>query len=370
MSSISGRKYISILSQLVIYLHYIAIAALILALASSYINPNQFWIASLFGLAFPIIYIVNIILLIYWLIRRNKYFLYSFLILVIAFNQFNNYVHFTRSIPDQEITENLLKVLSFNVHNFSVEHSGTFNNSAQKECFQFLENQNADIICLQEFSYNGANKYASNVQLKHRLKAHGYYYESYYNPLKYKLFGLVTYSKYPIINSGYFLQENSRKYGIFNDLIINQDTVRVYNLHLESNKFNLAEHLVLEGQIDSTFNEKSKLIIKKLREAIQIRATQAEKIADHIQNCDYSIIVCGDFNDSPTSFTYHEIKDDLQDAFDKSDKGFGKTYQSILPSFRIDYILAGKGIEAIGYEELRVNLSDHYPVKALLRLKP
>ena len=366
MSAIKERKN-NIISQLIVYLHYIAIAALLFSLSSSYINPNQLWLASLFGLAFPIIYILNFIIAIYLILRGKKRAIYSIIILVIGFNQFNNYFHFMRVDIDKANKENLISVISFNVHNFSLYHSGTFDNSAQKECFQFLENQDADIICLQEFSYNGVNKYASNVQLKHRLEAKGYYYESYFKPLNYKLFGMVTYSKYPIVNSGYFEQENSRKYGIYNDLLIYNDTVRVYNLHLESTKLTITEYSILEGQIDSTFNEKSKLVLIKLKQAIQIRAKQAEHIADHIQKCEYSKIVCGDFNDSPTSFTYHEIKNNLNDAFEKADKGFGKTYRSIFPTLRIDYIFASKGFDIISYDELRVNLSDHFPVKSNLR---
>lgn len=365
--SFNKEKKNNIFSQLIVYLHYIAIAALLFSLTSSYINPNQLWLASLFGLAFPIIYLLNFIIVVYLIFRGKKRAIYSIIILVIGFNQFNNYFHFTRVDSEKTNKENLIKVVSFNVHNFSVDHFGTFDNAAQKECFQFLENQDADIIYLQEFSYNGVNKYASNVQLKHRLKAKGYYYESYFKPLNYNLFGLVTYSKYPILNSGYFEQENSRKYGIYNDLLIYNDTVRVYNLHLESTKLTITEYSILEGQIDSTFNKKSMLVLNKLKQAIQIRANQAEYIADHIQNCTYSVIVCGDFNDSPTSFTYHEIKNDLIDAFEKADKGFGKTYRSIFPTLRIDYIFASKGFEVINYEELRVNLSDHFPVKSNLR---
>ncbi len=369
MIFLNNRSKPGFISQIAIYLHYLAILGLLISLIASYVHPEKLWFISLIGIAFPVLYIINVLFLLFWLFNGRSHMFHSLIILVLGFQTLNTYVHFGRNQSSENNNEQSLKVVSFNVHNFSRLKSGVFDKSAQKECFQFLENQQADIICLQEFSYAGSNIYASNIQLKHRLGAETYYYESYYNPLKNKLFGLVTYSKFPIVNTGYFEEEGSRKFGIFTDLLIEEDTVRVYNIHLESTRLTEEEYSLL-SQLDSTFKKRSVKVLRKMKRTMNIRAKQADMIADNMSQTDHEIIVCGDFNEAPNTYVYKKIKNDLTDSFELADKGLGKTFQSILPFFRIDYIFSSEKFEALKYEEFPINLSDHYPIKASFKYLP
>lgn len=55
-----------------------------------------------------------------------------------------------------------------------------------------------------------------------------------------------------------------------------------------------------------------RLLIRKLAEASAIRAPQADAIAHEITTSPHpSIIVCGDFNDTPISYTHRTIAQDL-----------------------------------------------------------
>ena len=102
----------------------------------------------------------------------------------------------------------------------------------------------------------------------------------------------------------------------------------------------------------------------KLRGAYKKRSVQAEMLHEKIKESPYPVIVCGDFNDVPNSYTYYTAKGNLLDAFLKKGSGFGRTFRFISPTLRIDYILADKKFEVTGFNKIEVNYSDHYPIIA------
>lgn len=103
----------------------------------------------------------------------------------------------------------------------------------------------------------------------------------------------------------------------------------------------------------------------RLKYAFKKRAHQADVLTEHIQSSPYPVIVCGDFNDTPVSYSYRKIRKDLVDAYIKSGRGIGNTYSGVFPSYRIDYILHSRDIQSVGFETIKVNYSDHYPVSCM-----
>jgi endonuclease/exonuclease/phosphatase family metal-dependent hydrolase len=122
-------------------------------------------------------------------------------------------------------------------------------------------------------------------------------------------------------------------------------------------------------KVEDSLLEASKSIVKKLRQAYSIRGSQAETVRDELNNCPYPSVVCGDFNDVPNSYTYFQIRGNRQDAFLKKGAGIGRTYASISPTLRIDYILAAPQFSVLQCKKIEVSYSDHYPVIADLVLK-
>ena len=88
----------------------------------------------------------------------------------------------------------------------------------------------------------------------------------------------------------------------------------------------------------NNLNKASQKIISKLKQAYLLRAGQALQLEKHISESPYPVILCGDFNDTPTSFTYHTLSKKLTDSFIESGKGIGRSYAGKMPSYRIDYI--------------------------------
>ena len=101
----------------------------------------------------------------------------------------------------------------------------------------------------------------------------------------------------------------------------------------------------------------------KITNASRIRAVQARTIAKAIEQSPYPVIVCGDFNDVPQSYTYHQIKGKLRDAlFDAGSWGYTYTFHSHGMLVRIDHVLIDPSFTPINSFVDKVNYSDHYPI--------
>ncbi len=155
----------------------------------------------------------------------------------------------------------------------------------------------------------------------------------------------------------------------YSDIKINNDTVRVYNLHFGSIHLVYEDYKPYEDTGKSTIAKKNYIeLVKLLKDAFVRRAAQAEKVTEHISDCPYPFLICGDFNDIPSSYAYCTVARGIKDAFIESGKGFGNTYIGRFPSFRIDYILHSKGVKTYNFETVHVKYSDHYPITCYFEL--
>ncbi len=358
------------LFRYLLYLNYLSVIFLGLSYLSVYISPLNFWAISLVGMAYPFLFAINLVFVIFWLSLWKKYFRISAIVLLLGFNLPGKFIQLNFR-TNQEKSEQSISILSFNVHNFS-NHSetGSFNKETQKSTFDFIETQDADLVCLQEFNYVGENIYASHAQLKQRLGSENYFFENYFNPKKNKVFGLATFSKFPIVNSGFLGLVDTRKFATFIDLIYQADTLRVYNVHLESINLTYVDYSFVSGitSSDSIPKPNTSKLLSKLQKALINRTKQVKILKDHMAKSPHPLILCGDFNELPNSFNYKSLARGLEDAFIQKGSGFGKTFNSKLPAFRIDYILFDPIFSASDYDEIQVHLSDHFPISTKLYL--
>ena len=177
--------------------------------------------------------------------------------------------------------------------------------------------------------------------------------------------GQLTLTRFPILNMGEIRFVNSGNMIIFTDILMNSDTVRIYNCHLQSyqlhpKEINTIDSIDFENQVET--KNKFLVISLKFRNALIKRAEQAATLREHLNQCPYPVIVCGDFNDTPVSFAYRTVRGDLEDSFTESGKGTANTYNGKLPSFRIDYILYSSKFTSYNFGVSNLNHSDHYPI--------
>jgi endonuclease/exonuclease/phosphatase family metal-dependent hydrolase len=369
VSKSTKHKKTSFLQHFVFILNILAVFFLLLAYISQYISPISLWPLAFIGLSYPFLLLLNLAFVLYWIFRKRVFFLLSLLAILAGWNFIGRYFQVSgkTKTPPQETC---FKILSFNVHNLTENNFNKISNK-QNDIFNYVVEESPDIVCMQEYYSQGENYYYSLINLKNKLKADNYFFQSYYGPKKSKIVGLAIFSKLKRLKTGYLNDYNSsKKFGIFADFIFKQDTFRVFNLHLESLKLQREDYNTITGQELGTekkeLGKRSQRIAVKIKNAFQARAKQVKTVQEEIGKSPYPVIICGDFNDTPASYAYHGLSNGLSDAFIESGSGIGKTFSTQIPFFRIDYIFYDPIFTASGYKAKSINLSDHYPVSCFL----
>ena len=329
---------------------------LLISQLAPFVPPDRFWPISFFGLAFPYLVFLNVLFLLFWALKYSRKMLLSLASLLIGFTNFTNTYQL---IPVSNSTKPGIKVLSYNVHGFrSDQRAHRLNNP---KIVEYLKSTGASIICLQEgtqfkngkLSPQGIKEALPEINC-FQVVSSGSYSD------------LVTFSKYPIINKGELKFPSPSILVQFSDIRISDSrTLRVYNCHLQSYAIDPDDYSVIDSIGSSTKShqiEDARKVTFKLKNGFILRAYQARKLAEHIRKSPYPVLVCGDFNDTPVSYTYRKVRGSLDDAFVESGWGTSNTYNGELPSFRIDYILYGQKVTARNYQRDRVFYSDHFPI--------
>jgi len=368
------EKRSSWFSRLMWVLTLITMAAYIFSLLAAYINPAYFWWLALFGLAFLPLFILTFLFFLYWSLKRKRI---AWLVLVILIpGLFKLPANFRIDLNEEKVStapEKSMKVMSFNVRLFNL-YNWFHNTETKSMIFDFLKQEDPDVICFQEF-YSSSRKdpgFRNDQVLRELLKA--------YSHIEYTLtlrntdnWGIATYSKYPIIKKeAVHFQERGGNIFIYTDIVKDKDTLRVFNTHLESIRFKWEDYKFIENLGNDEVQQDELVggvkILRKLKRAFVKRAQQVGVLHDTVHSSPYPVLLCGDFNDVPSSFTYRILADDLTDAFRVSGSGFGTTYAGPFPNFRIDYIFHDKRIKSSAYKTHKAPLSDHYAISCTVEI--
>jgi endonuclease/exonuclease/phosphatase family metal-dependent hydrolase len=345
----------------------VAVLALLLAYFATHFPPKSIGYLSLFGLAYPASLLLNFGFIVYWLFKKPKYALVSAFAIVIGLNHFTDF--FQISLGKPETTKvNHMKVLTYNVRNFGL-YSAEGKKEIRNKIFDVLDRENADLVCFQEFFHSDKKGYFTTRDSLLKFLPTKYYHERYTHAMKgQNYFGVALFSKYPIVNKGFVPFENDpNNFCIYADLKVEGDTIRVYDAHLQSIRFKPEDYaFVDQNRNEEELDQGSKRIARRLKLAFQKRQLQVDRVVQSIADSPHPVILCGDFNDPPVSYTYEAFTDLLEDSFCEAGSGIGNTYIGVFPSFRIDYILHSKELEAIEYKTLDEKLSDHHAVVATL----
>lgn len=366
-------RFFTILNLLI---NILFIGLLLVSGFSTKISPIQHTIPSFLGIAFLPLLVVNIIFVAFWIVKLKWYFVFSLFALVITYGSFKNIFPINRSAENQfEINDSTqFTLLSYNVKlfDFYVKDKKLEN---KNKTVDYIIERDADIVCLQEFGYYNEKGFlnAANILTSMAKKYKYRHIEYYLNSDEKSTYGVATFSKFPIIKKKTIENGSKFNFTICSDIQIRNRTIHLFNCHLESNQLTVDDKKKMFEVVDSASQEKIALttgvLLRKVGSAAKQRAQQAEAISTAIHDCDSNVVVCGDFNDSPISYTYAKIKGDLVDVFTDKSSGLGITYNELPFLFRIDYILHSPSISAGKFKIDKVNYSDHYPISCVIDLK-
>ncbi|MEA3504610.1 MAG: endonuclease/exonuclease/phosphatase family protein [Bacteroidota bacterium] len=350
----------------------LVLIGLLLGCLSVYISPISFVIPAFFGISFMIWFIVNTVLLLIWIYIRRLFFLIPLIGFVAGIQNFTHIVQFNSNSNPEGI-----KVLSYNVRLFDINN--WYSNPIKenhKKIIDFVGEEKPDIVCFQEFFTDDSGEFPVLDLLLSKKGIPKYYHIDYFQTRRKTYhWGIATFSNYPIINRERYQFRNSiGNYCVYTDVIKSSDTIRIFNVHMESWHFKEEDYdFITDVKNDLDINSKSmhrlKNIYWKMSSSYQKRSVQTLELVDLIKESPYSVIVCGDFNDTPVSYSYSKINNVLTDSFLEAGNGFGSSYSGVLPIFRIDYIFHSNEFDAINYKTYKKDYSDHHPISVYLKRK-
>lgn len=298
---------------------------------------------SIFSLAVPPLVLLNLAFMLYWLFSLKRQWLLSFLVLLAGYSSVLSLYKFGGT--PRVITSSAIKVMTYNVRLFNKYHWIPEDN-VESRIAEVVREEDPDILCLQEFHKDEEGLFSN--------------YPHRYVEYKTGRMGQVIYSRYPIVAKGSLDFPNSGNNAIYADLEIGRDTVRVYNVHLQSFKIN--------PEAEEITQENSNRIANRMGKAFARQKEQADIFEQHRDSSAYPVITCGDLNNTQFSAVYKQIRGEAADTFEEEGQGTGKTYYFRYYPLRIDFIFAGPDIEVVSHKNRYDFYSDHYPVISQLKV--
>lgn len=347
-------KKSGIFGKFIFWINCIAAFFLVVSFILPYVPPKSYPTVSLLSLIVSPLILLNVIFALYWLLRGKVVkLLLSTGVLIMAYFFFNSFIEFS-SEGDANQFRSTLKVMSFNVHLFNIYEEDSLVNITE-----IMGSTKPDIICIQEYSRNQKIDFSAYpyqyIYFRERKNNRGVV-------LKEIDFGHAILSKYPIINKGAFDFKDTFNNGLFVDIIKSQDTIRVYNLHLES--------MGILPKVSYLQESDTRKLLGRMSDGFKRQQSQMEEVLAHKANSPYPVLLAGDFNNTPFSFVYGKMKKGMKDAYLERGNGLGTTFSFDSYPMRIDYILTSKTFEILSFETIKKTFSDHYPIIAKVGWSP
>lgn len=364
-------------------LNIIAAFLLFMAFMAQITRPALSTLSAFCGLAFPYILLVNCAFCILWLFFHYQYSFISLVLILININNIDRHFQLREAASPLNCSR-CIKVMSYNVQLFGIySQDPAQRNVKRTKILDFLQEEQPDIACFQEYFWDksGKLKFPTTDSILSIMKLDedkNHYYQFFPKNLHNEYFyGLAIFSRYKIVRAEpVIFPDSSANTAIYIDIKYKSDTIRIYNLHLASIHMDKTDYStgkqIINSQFDDPYlNEKTKNIFKKIKTAFVTRQKQSITIHKHIDSCRYPVIICGDFNDSPASFSYHKIGHKFKDTFRESGKGTGYTYNGdAFPKYRIDYIFHSKQYNSYQHTVFKeMDASDHFPICSTISLQ-
>jgi endonuclease/exonuclease/phosphatase family metal-dependent hydrolase len=336
-----------------------------------YFDPVKWWFISLLTLALPYLLLFLVLFFFFWLFVKPFWMILPVIFILLSLDAVKNIFPFHLN-TEFEIQKKSgeIRVMSWNVELFNILHYKDDPDKKQR-IIDLINKYDPDIACFQEM-VAGDNKKAINYfpDILRSLKFTDYFYSyGVKNDFdKYHHFGIIIFSKFPIVRKQTLVNKPDSYNSTFQfvDVVRDEDTFRIFNVHLQSLKFSQENLNYLDkGTVPSEGNlAESKNIIYKIKLGVLKRASQANFIKDEMNHSPYPVIICGDFNDVPVSYSYEKIGKGMKNAFVEKGSGISRTFSSISPTLRIDNIFTDQNFKIVDYTRIKKSYSDHFPIIA------
>lgn len=347
-----------------------------LSCLTPFIGANVWWPMGFLGLGFPLIFAGLLLLFFLWIIINRKVALILLVCILLGFNNISSV--FAGHIKQKPFIltkqHNVVRIMGYNVRGFDnfdcTTDSASPNWHNRIRILDTISNQDADILCLQDFNeYYHSPNFPSNIQY-FKDKLHFNYYYMLNSIVELPPWGLskngvAIFSKFPLknIQDIRYSGKKTPEGFITADITINNITRRLFVTHLQSMWLynNSGVPAKWENSEDASINYSNKNMFERLNYYLPYHALQADELKKEMNRSPYPVILSLDMNEVPSSYCYHHIKGNLNDVFLQKGFGFGRTYYKTSPTLRIDYFITDPSIEVMQYKKGNTIISDHYP---------
>jgi endonuclease/exonuclease/phosphatase family metal-dependent hydrolase len=354
--------YLTIVFNLLLFFSYLAFLS----------DPTKNSGIAFLGLAYPILVTINLILFFIWFIKRDIFFFPTLILLILGMYHHSRFLQINPKISENNSYNEKIKVMSFNVRLFDL-YNWSHNEEVKSKIIQLIKKQKPEIICFQEYFYDNNKEFITREII---LKELGFehYHESFTDESnKNSLFGLATFSKFPIINKGSLTFKNDHSnHCMWSDIVCESDTIRVFNTHLGSIRFNNSDYKIIGGKGSPLYSYQKipkQDIFNRLKIGFSKRAQQITELVPYLKDSPFKRILCSDLNDTPISYAYNQLSNLFTDSFTKSGFGIGGTYIGKVPFLRIDYIWHDKDLDSFNFKTHQNQLSDHKAISVEILLR-
>ena len=364
--------------RLFILLNLLVCFLFLLACCNAFLHPDKWWFIALLAFIFPLLLVILLLSLIFWLFVKAHYALISFVCLLIGWQNIHAFFGFSMAKKDfirKDSTS--LRIMTWNLRSWDEYSTKKIGAAGHRlPMLELIGKQDADILCFQEF-FEPADSLKSNISYIQKQLGFPYYFFSRDYQTRNNKYenGVIIFSKFPIIKTfqeHYHLDSVQKGESLIAaDLFFRGQIIRIYTTHLQSVLFKPKDFRNVEivRNAEDSILEASRSLVKKLKDAFGLRGYQADMVRKQLDASPYPLVICGDFNDVPNSYTYFHIRGKLQDAFIAKCFGIGRSYIHLSPTLRIDYILPSPDFLIVQTMKLNTPFSDHHAILTDLQLQ-
>ncbi|NDE77770.1 MAG: endonuclease/exonuclease/phosphatase [Chitinophagaceae bacterium] len=357
-----------------IYANWLVVLLFLLSCLIPLLHPQQWWWVSMMGLSFPVLLLLVVCFFFGWLILLKFDLIFISLIAlglgyksIAVFIGFNAPLTFATDPGGRSI-----RVVSWNVARFiELARNNNKGSTTRKKMLSLLKEQRADVLCLQEFYTSENPEFYDNIRAIQQTLGFRYYYFPFDKDGDRNYYSSIIFSKFPIVDSSFlrYPRPSQPEALVQADIKVGPDTIRFFTTHLQSQRFDKIDYWRMQkikSREDSLVYH-SIPIVAKLKRGIVIRSMQADIIDQVRNNSPYPVVITGDLNDVPNSYTYFKVRGSLKDAFLEKGYGIGRTFRSLSPTLRIDYIFTDSRFSVVQFKREKKDYSDHYMIVADIR---
>ncbi|MEO7923495.1 MAG: endonuclease/exonuclease/phosphatase family protein [Chitinophagaceae bacterium] len=358
-----------------IYVNVVIVFFFLLSCLAPYLNPQKWWYITFLGLAFPFLLIIVIFFLGGWLLfLKPRYALISGISLLVSIPSISVFFAFHAPVKfEYKKEQGRIRVASWNVARFiELKRNHNRGSETRLKMMDLIRQQDADVLCLQEFHTSIDSTYYNNIKAVQEL-GYPYFYFNYDTDGDNHFYSSIIFSRFPIVDSGMirYPRPTLPDVLIHADIKFGEDTIRFYTTHLQSLQLGKKDYIrigkIKTGQDSLVSNSRN--ILSKVKKGFSYRSIQADVIKEIMGNSPHPLLFCADLNDVPNSYTYFTVRGSMQDAFLKKGFGIGRTFSGLSPTLRIDYIFCDKHFRVKQFNRIVKRYSDHYMLVADVQLK-